>query len=215
MEAENTSGQGANAPVPPEIDRWNWGAFFLNWIWGIGNNTLIALLTLVPCAGFVMPFVLGAKGSAWAWRNRKWQSVAEFQRAQRTWTLASVVVVALGVAIAIGAVFAATAALKSSEAYRVAQARVVNDPQLTAALGTPIDTGLVRGSISATPSDGKAHISFPVEGPKGEGTVYVDAVKDMGRWKILRLQVEVQGKPDRLILEGPAEGMADDDDDDS
>jgi len=27
------------AEVPDEIDRWNWGAFLLNWIWGIGNNT--------------------------------------------------------------------------------------------------------------------------------------------------------------------------------
>ncbi|MGH6676795.1 MAG: hypothetical protein ACRECE_11325, partial [Xanthobacteraceae bacterium] len=44
--------------IPPEIDRWNWGAFLLNWIWGIGNNTFIALLTLVPFVGFVMPFVL-------------------------------------------------------------------------------------------------------------------------------------------------------------
>jgi len=26
--------------VPAEIDRWNWGAFLLNWVWGIGNNTL-------------------------------------------------------------------------------------------------------------------------------------------------------------------------------
>ena len=31
-------------PIPPEIDRWNWGAFLLNWIWGVGNNTFIALL---------------------------------------------------------------------------------------------------------------------------------------------------------------------------
>lgn len=42
---ENTSGQGVAAVVPPELDRWNWGAFLLNWIWGIGNNTFIALLT--------------------------------------------------------------------------------------------------------------------------------------------------------------------------
>ena len=34
--------------IPPELDRWNWGAFLLNWIWGVGNNTYIALLTLVP-----------------------------------------------------------------------------------------------------------------------------------------------------------------------
>jgi len=67
---ENTSGQGKKAIVPPEIDRWNWGAFLLNWIWGIGNNTFIALLMFVPFVNFIMPFVLGVKGSTWAWQNR-------------------------------------------------------------------------------------------------------------------------------------------------
>ena len=73
---ENTSGQGSATAVPAEIDRWNWGAFLLNWIWGIGNNTFIALLMFVPLVNVVMAFVLGAKGSAWAWRNKRWDSVA-------------------------------------------------------------------------------------------------------------------------------------------
>jgi hypothetical protein len=60
-----------DAAVPPEVDRWNWGAFLLSWIWGIGNNTFIAFLTFVPFVGIVMPFVLGAKGSAWAWRTSR------------------------------------------------------------------------------------------------------------------------------------------------
>ncbi|HLH89365.1 MAG TPA: hypothetical protein VKX28_13005 [Xanthobacteraceae bacterium] len=46
--ADNTSGEGERAVVPPEIRRWNWGAFPLHWIWGIGNDTYIALLTLIP-----------------------------------------------------------------------------------------------------------------------------------------------------------------------
>src|ERR1019366_10250458 len=50
---ENTSGQGVAAVVPPELDRWNWGAFLLNWIWGIGNNTFIALLMFVPVVNIV------------------------------------------------------------------------------------------------------------------------------------------------------------------
>ncbi len=50
--------------IPPEIRRWNWGAFLLNWIWGIGNQTYIALLALIPGVNLVMLFVLGAKGSA-------------------------------------------------------------------------------------------------------------------------------------------------------
>ena len=49
------------AEIPPELDRWNWGAFFLNWIWGIGNSTFIALLTLIPGVNFIMIFVLGAR----------------------------------------------------------------------------------------------------------------------------------------------------------
>ena len=73
---ENTSGQGVAAVVPPELDRWNWGAFFLTWIWGIGNNTFIALLMFVPVVNMVMPFVLGVKGSAWAWRNNRSHVIA-------------------------------------------------------------------------------------------------------------------------------------------
>src|SRR3954468_2147544 len=70
--------------VPAEIDRWNWGAFLLNWIWGVGNNTFIALLTLVPFVGIVMIFVLGAKGSAWAWRNGRWTASRRRDRPPRT-----------------------------------------------------------------------------------------------------------------------------------
>ena len=28
--------------IPAEIRRWNWGAFFLNWIWGIYDNLAMA-----------------------------------------------------------------------------------------------------------------------------------------------------------------------------
>lgn len=57
------AGQPLNQPaeIPAELDRWNWGAFFLNWIWGIGNSTFIALLALIPIVNIVMIFVLGAR----------------------------------------------------------------------------------------------------------------------------------------------------------
>ncbi len=74
-------------PLPPEIRSWNWGAFLLNWIWGIGNNTYIALLSLIPVMNVIMPFVLGAKGSAWAWRNGRWDNVDHFKRVQRRWAI--------------------------------------------------------------------------------------------------------------------------------
>ena len=56
MDIENTSGQGPASRVPSEIQRWNWGAFLLNWIWGIGNNVLLALLVFVPFFGFIWEF---------------------------------------------------------------------------------------------------------------------------------------------------------------
>ena len=75
------------AEIPPELDRWNWGAFLLNWIWGLGNDTFIALLTLVPGLGFIMMIVLGLRGNRWAWRNGRWDSVEHFRRVQRRWAI--------------------------------------------------------------------------------------------------------------------------------
>jgi hypothetical protein len=38
-ELENSSGTGKTTEVPAEIRGWNWGAFFLNFFWGIGNKS--------------------------------------------------------------------------------------------------------------------------------------------------------------------------------
>lgn len=90
---ENTSGQGPAAVVPEEIKGWNWGGFFLTWIWGLGNSTFIALLALIPCVNLVMMFVLGAKGNEWAWRNKRWESVEEFKKVQKIWAIVGLVVI--------------------------------------------------------------------------------------------------------------------------
>lgn len=82
---ENTSGQGKLADIPGEIRGWNWGAFLLNWIWGLSNRVWISLLCFIPFVSWIMIFVLGAKGNEWAWRNKKWGSVEHFKRTQRTW----------------------------------------------------------------------------------------------------------------------------------
>ena len=76
----------ADMAVPAAARRWNWGAFLMSWIWGLGNRTYIALLCLVPVVNIVMAFVLGAKGGAWAWKNRRWESTEHFTRVQGLWT---------------------------------------------------------------------------------------------------------------------------------
>lgn len=68
---ENTSGQGSHAVVPKEVKGWNWGAFLLTWIWGIGNNVRQALIVLIPLAGFIMAIVLESE-PAWLGRQRTW-----------------------------------------------------------------------------------------------------------------------------------------------
>ena len=60
---ENTSGGGKSAVVPPQVKRWNWGAFFLTPIWAIANSVWIGLLGFVPVVNFMMSFVLGVKGN--------------------------------------------------------------------------------------------------------------------------------------------------------
>lgn len=91
----NSSGSGANAYVPDEARGLSWGGFLMNWIWGLGNGTYIALLALLPIAGFVMPFYLLFKGRELAWRNRRWDSVEHFNRVQRRWGQVGLVLVVL------------------------------------------------------------------------------------------------------------------------
>lgn len=89
---ENTSGQGKSAVVPEEVKGLAWGAFFWSWIWGLFNRTWIALLVLVPIAGLVVWIMLLFKGREWAWRNKRWDSVEHFNKVQRNWAKAGLIV---------------------------------------------------------------------------------------------------------------------------
>ena len=117
LNVENNSGQGKMAGLPPQLYGWNWGAFFLNWIWGIGNNTFIALLCLLPLINIVMIFVLGAKGNEWAWQNKRWQSIEHFKRVQRLWAIWGFILFALGIIFSILIVLVAIAASGSYNDY--------------------------------------------------------------------------------------------------
>jgi hypothetical protein len=198
---DNTSGQGARAVVPPEIRRWNWGAFLLNWIWGIGNETYIALLCFVPLVNLVMPFVLGAKGSEWAWRNKRWNDVAHFKQVQRIWAIVGAAV--LGVAVALFAlVFAVVFVLFGrSEAYLTAVAELKANPTAISELGTPITAGFPSGNIAFNNDTGSARLSFSASGPKASGTVFVVETLRGGHWVITSLQLELKGR-NRINLIG-------------
>ena len=180
--------------IPPEIDRWNWGAFLLNWIWGVGNNTFIALLTLVPIVGFVMLFVLGAKGSRWAWRNGRWDSVEHFKRVQRLWAIWGAIIWLGGIALIGGELGAGFYAFRHSEAYKLGVSTLHASPVATNVLGTPISTGFPTGKIALNGASGTAVLSFSASGPKAAGVVFLEAIKKDGAWAITRLTLKLDGR---------------------
>jgi len=181
-------------PIPPEIDRWNWGAFLLNWIWGVGNNTFIALLTLVPIVGLVMLFVLGAKGSRWAWRNGRWDSVEHFKRVQRLWAMWGAIIWIGAIALFCGMIGSVFFLLRHSEAYHLGVSRLQASPVATSLLGTPIAAGYPSGKISISGASGTAVLSFSASGPKAAGVVSLEAVKKDGAWLITRLALKLNGR---------------------
>jgi cytochrome oxidase complex assembly protein 1 len=189
-------------PIPPEIDRWNWGAFLLNWIWGIGNNTFIALLTLIPLVGLVMPFVLGAKGSAWAWRNGRWDSVEHFRRVQRRWAIWGAVIWVASIVLFGGIIVGTLSILRHSEAYQLGVSRLQSSPIATNLLGTPISTGTPSGSVRINGSAGEAALKFSASGPRASGTVVVQAVKQNGVWSVTKLTLKLDGKDEVIDLIG-------------
>ena len=194
---------------PAELDRWNWGAFLLNWIWGIGNNVFVALLVFVPLLGLVMPFVLGAKGSRWAWRNGRWDSVDHFKRVQRAWAKWAVIIYC-ALAVLFAAIFGgAFYALSHSEAYKLAVSKLETSVEVANLIGKPITAGIPTGKISISGATGEAALSFSVSGPKGSGTATLTATKKGGAWSLDSLKFKMDGQDGVIDLLHPtrAEGV--------
>jgi Cytochrome oxidase complex assembly protein 1 len=188
--------------IPAEIGRWNWGAFFLNWIWGIGNQTYIALLALIPGFGFIWMLVLGAKGNAWAWRNGRWDSVEHFRRVQRRWAIWGVVVWVVLIALWASLFAGIFSILRHSEAYQLGVAKLQSSPIAANLLGTPISTGIPSGSIKVDNDSGTASLSFSASGPRAAGVVSVEAVKSNGVWSVTKLTLKLNGSDNVINLVG-------------
>lgn len=76
--------------VPNEIKSWNWGAFMFNIFWGIGNNTYLPLICLIPFVNIIWVFICGAKGNEWAWKKGNYTDVETFLKVQKTWNKAGI-----------------------------------------------------------------------------------------------------------------------------
>lgn len=190
------------AEIPPELDRWNWGAFFLNWIWGIGNSTFIALLMFVPLVNIVMLFVLGARGSRWAWENYPWRDAEHFRRTQRNWAIAGLIVWVVGFGVVAVTVGGIPRLMKGSDAYHMTMDAVRADDRVKAAIGDDLtDNYWVGGSINVDANgSGEARFSIPIHGAKGKATAYSHAIRTAGIWRVRLLIVRVEGAGAPIVL---------------
>jgi hypothetical protein len=147
-----------------------------------------------------MPFVLGAKGSRWAWRNGRWDSVEHFKRVQRLWAIWGVVIW-LGTIALFGGIFGGTFyLLRHSEAYELGASRLQASTQAANVLGAPITTGYPMGSITTNGATGRAILSFSATGTKAAGQVFLEAIKKDGVWSLTSLTLKVEGRDGAIDL---------------
>jgi hypothetical protein len=79
---------------------FNWGAFFLTWIWAIGNKTFnkLTLLLLILCAvpylgplsAIGLMLYSGLTGNERAWKSKDWHDPEHFKKVQRRWAFVGV-----------------------------------------------------------------------------------------------------------------------------
>ena len=95
-------------------------------------------------------------------------------------------------------------AMKSSDVYKEALARAKASPAVAEALGTPIKAGyFISGNIKVSGPSGDADLSIPISGPRGKGTIYVEARKSAGEWSFSLLEVKIAGTQERIDLLQP------------
>ena len=192
---ESASGQTDHLVLPPELKGWNWGAFLLNWIWGIFNGVWISLFALIPIVNIVIMVILGVKGNQWAWENKDWENAEHFKKTQKNWALAGFIVWGTGVFFLLFSVVLTSVILMSfrdSDISVLAMRAAQDDPKVSEQLGSPLQMGyLVLGNIETSGPAGKAEISIPIIGTRERGTLYVNGEKSFGKWKIKRLVVMI------------------------
>ncbi len=130
---------------------------------------------------------------------------------KRSWVkwvaLGCAAIVLLGAAGVAALLFFVFGAVKKSEPYTDALARARANPAVVAAIGEPIEPGfLVSGNVSYEGSGGAASLAIPLKGPKGEGKLHVEMVRDAEAWQYRILQFAPEGGGARIdLLAGTAE----------
>jgi len=119
--SESLGNRSSSIQIERELSRWNWGAFYFGWIWGVFNKVYVSLVQLVISIlsfavtvmgmGIIAPIFwlinigisiwLGVKGSKMAWDNGAFRNLEHFRSSRHNWNVAAAIVFAVGVLLLI------------------------------------------------------------------------------------------------------------------
>lgn len=100
--------------------------------------------------------------------------------------------------------FAIINSFKSNRAYLDAVRMASSDSRVIAAIGTPVVPGYFPGGNVQTNwgghgTSGTAYFDIPLSGPRGEGSLSVEALRDSAGWRITRLVFTGAARTDTLV----------------
>lgn len=132
------------------------------------------------------------------WFSRNWKWFVP------TGCLSVLLLAALALAGLIGLGIKGVSGLMSgSEPVRHAMELAKADPDVRAAFGEPLETGLgFQGSLTTNNDSGAADLSLPIKGPKGSGRIYVKGTREADRWSYRLIEVAIDGSERRIDLLG-------------
>lgn len=97
----NNSGRGNQPIIKLVSDKFNWGAFFLSWVWGLNYGKNVTLLMIpaffIPPVGLLLSIWFGIKGNTWAWQHTRYKGIQEFHKIQKRWAFAGTSVFILSI----------------------------------------------------------------------------------------------------------------------
>ena len=111
----------SSAQLDAELSKWNWGAFFFGWLWGVFNKVYITLIQLVvnlisfglsliglgviapifSAIGLGLSIWFGVKGSRMAWENGAYRNIDDFRTSRHNWNVAAAIVFAVNILLII------------------------------------------------------------------------------------------------------------------
>ncbi len=188
--------------VPPEIKRWNWGAFLLCPFWCLRHGIWQGFLLAVPFFGFLVPFWLGATGNQKAWMKNKDSDLKAFLKRQKYWSIAGVTVFAVALFGGLGSL---SYSLNYSDGMKMGLEIANSNKRLTECFGEIQKSSFFNGTYKyiASPKPSTLKVAFEATGTKNQGKITFKWEKRGEDWIATRVTaVDSEGKA-RQLIESP------------